>query len=629
MQKISSIDMTSKHIFISMLKWLGSIIVLSSMFYLTARFGLILAVPPGYATAIWLPSGISLAFILLFGYRVAPAIWLGSFLVNYQMSGTFLIASSIGLGSTLQAMLGAYLVRRFIGFPNPLNNDREIFSFLLLGGPISCLLAATWGCSTIWLAHQIPGEDFLYNWFTWWTGDTIGVLVFTPFILIWTAEPREVWRQRRLSLALPLCIMFSILIAFFMYTSRWKDEKILHDFENQAKNITTHFEDQLATQKSALQTKVIIKDMIQESTSTNMVLRIYDVQNDGKQKLLYSSSSFHNFNGLAWHKLLKVGQQKLLLKFTTAQNYLRVSQSWEVWVVPFCGILLTGLLGALILGVTGKAAMIEGVVTMRTKELRLANESLLNEIKQRQLAEHALALHTKELARSNSDLEQFAYVASHDLKEPLRMIVTYLQLLEREYSNNLDKNAKDYIGFAIDGAKRMQALISSLLTYSGVGTQQHVLGLTNCETILNKVLDNLKIAIEESKAQITHDPLPTIMADNTQLMQLFQNLISNAIKYSDKEVIKIHIGVQVHKNSWVFSIHDNGIGISSENFEKIFALFQRLHHRENYQGTGIGLAVCKKIVEQHGGRIWVESILGEGTTFYFTFPIVNIQKKVG
>lgn len=613
------------------LLWLGAIVVLAFLFYITARLGLLLAIPPGYATSVWLPSGIALAFILLFGYRVAPAIWIGSFLVNYQMSDHLLIASSIGLGSTLQAILGAYLVKRYVGFPNPLNSDIAIFKFLVLGGPVSCLLAATWGCLTIWLTQQIPIERFLYNWFTWWSGDTIGVLVFTPFILIWTAEPREVWRQRRLSLALPLCIMFAILIAFFLYTNRWKDEKILHDFEKQAQYLSALFEieAQSASQKKPL--SEILSQVRNQVLASYLIMSIYQIEKSGEHKLLYSSATKMNDydNNLAWQKTVTINDALLLLKFNASQKYLNSTQTWEVWVVPLCGVLLTGLLGALLLSVTGKAAMIEGVVGQRTQELRMLNEHLINEIKQRKHAEAALKTHANELARSNSELEQFAYVASHDFKEPLRMIVTFLQLLERKYRDQLDTEGKEYIQFAVDGAKRMQALINDLLTFSQVNAYNTKLELVSCDSIVGQVLDNLKIAIEEHHAQITVDVLPILLADKTQLLQLFQNLISNAIKFSDKNEPKVHVGVSPYKSTWIFSVRDNGIGISPEFYERIFALFQRLHTRETFQGTGIGLAVCKKIVEQHGGQIWVDSVEGEGSIFYFTFPIAKSKSMAG
>ncbi|MEZ4727280.1 MAG: ATP-binding protein [Caldilineaceae bacterium] len=227
-----------------------------------------------------------------------------------------------------------------------------------------------------------------------------------------------------------------------------------------------------------------------------------------------------------------------------------------------------------------------------------------------------------ELARSNAELAQFAYVVSHDLQEPLRMITGYLQLLERRYKGQLGKDGDEFITFALDGATRMRQLIRDLLAYSRVGVRHTVLQAVDCQEILNGVLDNLQVAIHESGAIITCDPLPTLYADPTHLGQLFQNLVANAIKFRGAQAPQIQIGVRrtAQSRAWLFSVRDNGIGIAPEYFERIFAIFQRLHTRSEYLGTGIGLAICKKIVDRHGGHIWVESVVGKGTTFYFTIP---------
>ena len=222
-----------------------------------------------------------------------------------------------------------------------------------------------------------------------------------------------------------------------------------------------------------------------------------------------------------------------------------------------------------------------------------------------------------DLGRSNAELEQFAYVASHDLQEPLRMVGNYTQLLARRYQGRLDSDADEFIAYAVDGAKRMQVLINDLLSLSRVGTRGKELLPTDAEAVFTRTMRDLSPTVAETKAQITHDPLPLVLADDVQLAQLFQNLIGNAIKFNS-DAPHIHLSARAEGNGYVFSVHDDGIGIAPEYFDKIFVLFQRLHDRGSYAGTGIGLAICKKIVERHGGRLWVESEPGEGTTFYFT-----------
>ena len=231
----------------------------------------------------------------------------------------------------------------------------------------------------------------------------------------------------------------------------------------------------------------------------------------------------------------------------------------------------------------------------------------------RKKLEEALLAHTE-------DLEQFAYVASHDLQEPLRMVSSFVQLLARRYQGALDKEADEFIDFAVDGAKRMQRLINDLLEYSRVGTQGRPPEVTDCEDILAQVTTNLKSSIEETEATITHDSLPTVMADPTQLSQLFQNLIGNAVKFCGDRKPRVHVCATDEDGEWVFSVRDNGIGIDKEHADRVFAIFQRLHGRGKYPGTGIGLAICKKIVERHGGRIWLDSEECRGSTFYFTIP---------
>jgi PAS domain S-box-containing protein len=260
----------------------------------------------------------------------------------------------------------------------------------------------------------------------------------------------------------------------------------------------------------------------------------------------------------------------------------------------------------------GVAVHMQGIV-MDITESKVAQETLKHD--------EARERKSVELKRSNDELQQFAYIAAHDLQEPLRMVASYTQLLAKRYKGRLDSDADDFIAYAVDGAHRMQLLIGDLLAYCRVGTKGKELRETSSETALEQALLNLQGAIQESGGVVTHDPLPTVVADGAQLVQLFQNVVGNAIKYHSAELPRVHVSAKKNGgNEWIFSMRDNGLGIDPKYFEKIFVMFQRLHGREEFSGTGIGLTVCKKIAERHGGRMWVESEPGKGSTFYFALP---------
>jgi signal transduction histidine kinase len=247
--------------------------------------------------------------------------------------------------------------------------------------------------------------------------------------------------------------------------------------------------------------------------------------------------------------------------------------------------------------------------------------------RERRRGAEELRLSVEELARSNAELEQFAYVVSHDLQEPLRMVASYVQLLEQCCKDRLDSNAHEFIAYAVDGATRMKQMIADLLVYSRVGKSRREVVAVACEAALNRACADLRACILESVAEISHGPLPTVAGDAAQFAHLFQNLIGNAIKFRGQAPPRIHVSAEQNGEEWIFSVRDNGIGLDQKFADRIFMVFQRLHGREDYPGTGIGLAIARKIVEHRGGRIWVESEPGKGATFRFTVPLRHPDEK--
>jgi signal transduction histidine kinase len=281
------------------------------------------------------------------------------------------------------------------------------------------------------------------------------------------------------------------------------------------------------------------------------------------------------------------------------------------------------------LGASGEIGILASAFNSMAAQVRQKNAALQQEIAERRRTERILERRATELERSNAELQQFAYVASHDLQEPLRSIAGYTRLLAKRYQGKLDKEADEFIAFAIAGAERMQELISDLLVYARVGTRGTPPQPADMGVLVHKVIDGMHSALQQWGAEIICEDLPTIHVDQSQLGQLFQNLISNGLKFRAERPPRIHISATQKGADWLFSVADNGIGVEKEFLERIFEMFQRLHERDKYEGSGIGLAIARKVVHRHGGRIWAESELGKGTTFFFTIPVAPLAGETG
>ncbi|NQT86050.1 CHASE domain-containing protein [bacterium] len=298
---------------------------------------------------------------------------------------------------------------------------------------------------------------------------------------------------------------------------------------------------------------------------------------------------------LRWSRTVRVGGRSWPIECVSSDEFAVSGRTWLPWAVLVGGFLITGLTASYLAALRGRTARVEGLVATRTDEL----------------------------ARSNAELEQFAYVASHDLQEPLRMVSSFLQLLVERCEGKLDADSQEFIGYAVDGSQRMQALIRGLLMYSRVGRRGEEHAPVSCEDVFARVFIDVEAAAAEGNVEVTRDALPTVMGEETELGQLLQNLISNAIKFRREKGARVHVAAARSGKEWIFAVRDNGIGIEPKYVDRIFQMFQRLHTRSEYGGTGIGLAICQKIVEHHGGRIWVESAKGEGSAFLFTLPAIK------
>jgi signal transduction histidine kinase/integral membrane sensor domain MASE1 len=763
-------------------------------YYVAGRLGLLQAIPPGYATAVWPASGLALAAVLLGGSRVWPGILLGSFFVNiatsFDSGGTAailrstLIASSIGTGAALQAVTGGWLIRRLVGYGNIFTQELGAIRMLVLGGPASCMINATIGVSTLWLAGLIPDPNYLFNWLTWWVGDSIGVLIFTPLILLWSLRPGRQWRRQQIVTTVPMAIMLAAVVTLFVYVSKREEARIQVEFEKWSDRfsyelekdvgiylkmlsaITGFFESshevsaeefghfggrllagsskvqalswnplvpnaerarfeaaqrergienyriyavaadglpvhayskeqyfpvqytvpfeanrlslgydisseavrqraleralasgqasatgpiRLVQRKNqnigllivepvysnstgqrelqgyavvAIDATSIVRSVAQLVVTTGLQVRIYD-DTPPTAAVIYSSpgatADLVQAEGLHLSRKFDMNGRQWRLEFHVPAAYLVANRSWQAWMLLTGGLLFTGLLNLFLLQTVGHTARIEAVVKERTAELNSTNARLQTEIAERTQLQREASHKSLLLADKNRELERFAYVVSHDLQAPLRGVSGFAELLKQRYADKLGEEGREFLQFVTQGTVQMHSMIHDILELSRAGTREITLKTVDIGTVVERVCGLLRMDIEKAGARVQCGPLPTLEADEKQLLLLFQNLIGNAIKFCPADrTPEVNISTRQTAEGWHFEVKDNGIGIAPDKLDRLFNLFVRLHGTDEYPGTGLGLAICKRIVERHHGRIWVESEPGRGSSFNFT-----------
>jgi len=523
---------------------LALIVTFTAVYFVAGKLGLRLAIVNASASAVWTPTGISLAALLVLGHRVWPGILLGAFLVNITTTGGVLTSIGIAAGNTLEALAGAWLVIRFANGRRAFDRPQDFFKFVILAGILSTAVSATLGVTSVCLGGFARWADFHSIWLTWWLGDMGGALIVAPPLILWGVNPRPGWgRWQVLEGSLLLGLIGLVGASVFA--------------------------------------QGLIPSLSSDPLSFLCIPFLVWTAFRFDQRLTATAALV--LSGIAtWGTLRGTGP------------FVRDNPNDSL-------LLLQAFMVVTVLMALSLAAAVA--------EYRRAHE--------------ALEVQAAELGRSNADLEQFAYAASHDLKEPLRAVTSFVQLLARRYKGRLDNDADEFIQYAVDGTSRMATMVEDLLEYSRAGRPGEPFQPTDCGEALARAIANLSVAIKESGAVITSDDLPVVSGDPLQFALVFQNLIGNAIKFRGEAPPRVHVSALREGRRWLFAVRDNGIGIDPEHRERIFTLFQRLHGRDRYPGSGIGLAICKKIVERHGGTIRVSSSPGKGSTFYFALPFAE------
>ncbi len=722
------------------------IAVVAFAYFLAGRFSNPLEVPSGYPTVVWPPAGIAMAAAILWGPMVLPGVWLGSLAMHLSRGLAPELAIFLGLGSVAQATAGLWITRRIAGPGNPLDDGQSAMRTLMIGGPVSCLVGATWGVTTLVTAGVVPRADAGFSWVAWWAGDVIGVLLFLPPLLAWSARPAEIWRRRRWTIAAPLFTCFSVLAVLIYYAHDLEVRQVVSAFDDRQHPIAETLERELTRavdnviglgaffdasnfvereEFTVYTTARLEKAPGVRALSWNPVVNRADRKSIEKQARddgiegytfleadlfgqLHTAKERDRYVPVLYIEPIEINRDVLGFDLTTeavrnaaveaaftraaptvsarirllhekstgwsvllmmpvygkvkpshgqpAQirglvvSVLRIDdlvdqaisgaapagedllygteasapgglfarrrwngagrdweieisslgqpeRTWSTWFVLAGCLLLTGVFSAFILELATRQTQIERLVARRTGELGQAND---------------------ELQRSNIELQRFAHVASHDLREPLRAIGTYAQLLN-ESATELEPAHRKFLDRVVNAARRMQELVDDLLALSRLEGGAGTMSAVPLRSLVDAAIENLRHAIDRAGAVVQVGELPVVSCDSSPIVQLFQNLIANAVKFRrEGETPRVSISSRRAGDHWEIAVRDNGIGIAPEHHARIFEMFERLHPRERYGGTGIGLAICRKIVDRHGGRIWVESPPEGGSVFRFT-----------
>lgn len=639
-----------------------------SVYFLAGKFGLTLAFVNESVTPVWPPTGIAIATLLVFGRSFWPSIFIGAFLVNVITTHAIIHSLVVAVGNTMEGLLGAYLANRFARGARAFDNPWDIVKFTALAGFLATMASATVGVTSLAWHGLIDWANYFPTWLTWWLGDASGAVIVAPLLILWH-ERRWLRRTYQETFEFGLVLFSSITVGIILFGGVFHEQ--IKDYP--LGYLCFPFLVWAAYRLGAFETAVcvlVVSLIATKGTVQGFGSFVRESPNESLL-LLQTFMDFVSVMALSFAAIVtrnKKIEQELLAKERRFRRLIENSTDMITLIDAQGTIVFTSPSTTQILGYSLKEYIGRNIFEMvhpedsprikkRLEEvlkkpgnfvqdecrylhkdgtwrwLERSGKNLLydatiraivtncRDITQRRKAEEKAQEYNEELKESNKELEQFAFVASHDLQEPLRIVASYLQLFLKRYENLVDDKGRKYSRYMSENIQRLQDMIKGLLDYSRVGKEDREKQAVNSSEICDRAIEVLKLPIMNSKARIRREALPVIKANEVELLQLFQNFINNAIKYCDKEIPEVCISAKRSGPKWLFAVSDNGIGIEREYRNQIFDLFKRLHTKQEYPGTGIGLAICKKIVERNGGEIWVESQVGQGSTFYFTFPI--------